>query len=156
MKLGTKIILSITLLLALAAFYGFAKAKRLMNVFEKITIKPVGFSNLDISLQRIRLNIDILFENPTNENFDVSGFGLVVLKSIDFYYDGVFIATAQIDLAQIDVAPNASLRVNDIPVIIPMTTAMQNLDLITNFNQNLISATAIVSIAGNQVVIDNN
>jgi hypothetical protein len=155
MKRNVKIIIAISAFLALVVLYGYTKAKTLIDVFEKVTITPVDFSNIDISLNRIGFNVNVLFENPTNEDFNVSGFGIAILKTVNFYYNGIFIASSTINLSQINVPQNNSIVVSNIPVEVPLSVILQNAAIIQNFNTNLVSASAIVSVAGNDFLIDN-
>lgn len=150
-----KLIIGFAVLLALAIYYGWNKAKKLMQVFEKITIEPVfgGVSNIDINLNRIKFDLDILLTNPTMDDFEVSGYGLAKLQTINLFYNKKFMATAAVPLTEISLPAKNQMVIKYIPIIVPTNFLIQNPEIVTNFDTAKLSVTGILEVAGNQIFI---
>lgn len=157
-----KIVISALVVLAFVAVWGFNKAKTLMAIFEKITIDPSRISKVDVSLNRIKFNIDVLLTNPTQEDFNVSGFGIATVKSVSIFYDGVYIATSNVDLSEISLPAINKIILHDIVVEVPqpLDFVANNLVLISNMFQDFkklnidkITTTATIQVAGQTIEI---
>lgn len=152
MKTSTKIIIGVVSLLALIAFYGYKKAMKLKDVFSKIDIKPTGFRNLKASLTDIRLDVDVVMINPTNEDFSVSGY-IANLKRLNFFYKGKFLATAKPEMAQISIPANNQLKITNIPVVLSTQAVLENTMEFLSFNINNLSVEAVIEVAGSEIYI---
>lgn len=160
MKLTTKkIVIAVAVFFAFVALYGYTKAKTLIGVFEKMTILPNDVSNIDISLERIKFNLDILLSNKANDDFDVSGYGLVTLKEVKVFYNNVYLATSTLNITGMVIPAQMNLIVEDIPVEIPKPLQFFAFNLpllygmIANFDPNKITVTATIDVAGNLIEI---
>jgi hypothetical protein len=154
---GKNIILPLAAILAFVLLYGYTKAKKLIGVFDKITIEPDKISFPDLSWTRIKFNIDIMLTNPTQESFDVSGYGVAKLKKIHLFWKGTYIATSTVNLVEISIPSNNQLTIHDIPVEIPTKFILQNVKLIQSmfddFDVKYLTTTGILEVAGNDIEI---
>jgi hypothetical protein len=157
-----KIIISIIVVLALFAIYGYNKAKTLLAVFDKMTIEPAGISNIDLSFKRIKFNLDVLLTNPTIEDFSVSGFGIASVKSISVFYDGIFVATSLVNITDISIPAENQIVLHDIVVEVPkpLEFVADNYPIISsmiadfnNFKISKITTTAVIEVAGQTIDI---
>lgn len=150
-------IVPIAVVLGFVVLYGISKAKTLIGVFDKITIEPDKISDPDLSWTRIRFKIDILLTNPTQESFDVSGFGVAKLKTIHLFWKGTYIATSIVNLVKISIPSNNQLTIHDIDVEIPTKFILQNMKLIksmiSDFDVKYLTTTGILEVAGNDIEI---
>lgn len=152
MKTSTKIIIGVVALLALIALYGYKKAMKLKEVFAKIDIKPTGFRNLKASLTDIRLDVDVVMINPTNDDFSVSAH-IANLKRLNFFYKGKFLATAKPEMTQISIPANNQLKITNIPVILSTQAVFENAMEFLSFNINKLSVEAVIEVAGSEIYI---
>jgi hypothetical protein len=152
MKTSTKIIIGIIAFLGLIAFYGYKKAMKLKALFEKITISPTGFRNLKASLTDIRLDVDVVFFNPTQDNFEVSGY-IATLNRLNFFYNGKYLATAKPLLDEISIPANNQLKISNIPVVLPTTSVVSYAMEFLNFDFNKLSVEAVIEVAGTEIFI---
>lgn len=159
MKRKSVIIIGIIIAIAVAFAISIAKAKALVRIFQQITIEPKGISGLKASLNRIEFGLDILLVNPSPEAFEVNGMGVAKLKEISVFYDGVFIAKTQINLTQISIPANNQLLIPKVPVTIdyPLQFLQANIalayEMVSNFNENKLSTTGIIQVAGQEISI---
>lgn len=152
LKTSTKIIIAVVSLLALISFYGYKKAMKLKALFEKLEIKPTGFRELKTSLTDIRLKIDIVFINPATEDFEVSGY-IAQLNRLNFFYKGVYLATAKASLSEISIPAKNELKISNIPVVLPTASVVANLVEFTIFDINKLSVEAVIEVAGTEFYI---
>jgi hypothetical protein len=149
-----KILLLSGLAIAGISFWGYQKVKKLQAIFDKMTIAPVGFSNVNVSLERIKFNIDVQISNPTDDDFDVSGSHFANLNKLQIFYKGKYIATAETKITSVSVPHKNSIIFHDIPVMVSTKTALNNLVNFLNFDTNDISVKGIVSILGNEYTLE--
>jgi hypothetical protein len=154
MTTGKKILIGSVLFLVLLSIYGYSKAKKLKAIFEQITLSPVGFRNLKVSLKDIRFNIDVEMKNPTSDNFDVSGY-IASLKRLNFFYKGGYLATAKPELNSISIPANNKVRISNIPVIVPTDSVLKYAVEFLNFDINKLDIEAVVDVAGSEFFIKN-
>ena len=146
------IILGSLIVLILIAIYGYNKALKLKAIFEKMQIMPIAIRNLKISLTDIRFITDVIMKNPTADDFDINGI-FVKLKRMNFFYNNVYMATTKNEITDISIPAHNELRINNISVVLPTTTILQNIMTITNFDINKLSVEAVVEIAGREIYI---
>lgn len=152
LKTRTKIVIGIVVLIALITFYGYRKAMKLKALFEKITISPSGFRNLKMSLTDIRLDVDVVFYNPTGDNFEVSGY-IATLNRLNFFYNGKYLATAKTSLDEISIPANNQLKISNIPVVLPTASVVAyTMDFLT-FDINKLTVEAVIEVAGTEIFI---
>lgn len=140
------------LLLGAVALFAYEKIERLKRVFENLIIRPKNFRELKVSLTNISFVVDLLITNPTNENFDVSGY-VATLRRVNFFYNGNYVGTAKPQISEIDIPAKNQLQLNNIPVVLPAKAILQNIMEITAFDLNKLSVEAVVSIAGTEYYI---
>jgi hypothetical protein len=107
---------------AFAIIYAKDTIDSALTVFEKITMKPSSFpkqlklweNNALYIPQKFSFNIDILISNPAFQEFYVTGFGVVTLKTISIYWKDFFIGTANLGLDEITVPPQSSFILKDV------------------------------------------
>lgn len=153
-----KIVISVLVLLALAILFGYNKAKKLIAIFDKMTIEPDDISEFDFNWQKITFKIDVLLTNPTADSFDVSGYGLAKLKKLNVFYKNVFLAsTNNFVITDISIPANDKLIIHKIPIEVPPKFLLENpalvTDLIENFDVNDFTTTAVLDILGNEISI---
>ncbi len=148
-----KILLFSGLALGGLALYGYNKAMNLKSIFDKMTISPDGFSGLDVSLERIKFNLDVKITNPTSEDFIVSGSAFADLKKLFIYYKGKYIATADVDLNQVSIPHNNSIVFHNIPVVVSSGTVLDNISSLIDFSMNDITITGQINFLGSQYLI---
>lgn len=152
LKTRTKIIIGVVVLITLITFYGYRKAMKLKALFEKITISPSGFRNLKMSLTDIRLDVDVVFYNPTGDNFEVSGY-IATLSRLNFFYNGKYLATAKPILSEISIPANNQLKISNIPVVLPTASVVAYAMDFLNFDLNKLTVEAVVEVAGTEIFI---
>lgn len=159
MTTGKKIMFSLAALVALVLYFGYQKSKKLIAVFEKMEISPNKISGLKINLNDLNFNLDLLFRNPTIDDFSVTGFGVAKLKEVDVYYDGVYLATSPINLTSISIPAQGSLIVHNVPVVVKnylkiiATNPALLTNIATNFNVGKVTTTARIEVAGQIIEI---
>lgn len=153
------VITGIVIFIVLLAVYGYNEAKKMIAVFDKMGIKPETVSNIDISLQRIKFNINIILSNASDDDFDVNGYGFVKLREVKVFYNNVYLATSTLNITGMVIPARMNLVVEDVPVEVPkpLVFVSRNLPLVygmmSNFDQNKISCTALIEVAGNLIEI---
>lgn len=152
LKTSTKIIIGVIVFIALISFYGYRKAVKLKALFEKITISATGFRNLKVSLNDIRLNVDVEMFNPTGDNFEVSGY-IATLSRLNFFYNGKYLATAKPQLSEISIPANNQLKISNIPVVLPTASVLAYATDFLTFDFNKLSVEAVIEVAGTEIFI---
>lgn len=138
--------------------YLIISAEKLMKmkaIFDKMTLKPFSLpSNIKFLNPNsygiptaISFNIDVKMENPTGDDFAVSG-QIATLKTIDISYDGKYIGTASVNLIEISVPNHNSIILHNINVVIPISNAINNISSLLNMDINKITVTGIVDVLG--------
>lgn len=151
-KTSTKIIIGVLFFVVLVSIYGYNKAMKLKSIFEKITISPTGFRNLSVALDKITFNVDVEMFNPSEDNFDVSGY-VVKLERLNFFYNGKYLATAKPQLSEISIPANNRIRINNIPVVLPTASVVAYAYEFVNFNFNKLTVEAVIGVAGREITI---
>lgn len=152
MKTGTKIIIGVGAFLLLVTYLGYAKAKKLQAIFDKILINVTGFRNLNASLTDIRFNVDIELTNPTGEDFSVNGY-FVTLTRLNFFYKGKYLATAKPQIETVLVPANNKLKISNIPVVLPTASVVAYAMEFLTFDINNLSVEAVIEVAGSEILI---
>ena len=106
--------------LVLTAFGVFKWAKnkqeQAVTVFSNMRIKPVGIRNVKIQSGYLRFNIDLELFNPSNENLDISGFGVVNISRFIIYFKNTLLGQSNLYLDNIQIQNNRSLTLKNIPI----------------------------------------
>lgn len=154
-----KVLISLAVILLLLAIYGWVKGNKVIAAYEKMTIEPYSISEPKISQESLKFKIDVLLSNPSNEDFDVDGFGIIYLKDITVFYDGVFIANSKVNLTKISIPANDQLVIHDIEVEVPKPLLFfaNNLaliyDMVQNFDESKITVNGVLNAAGQKITI---
>jgi hypothetical protein len=149
-----KILLLSGLAIAGISIWGYQKVKKLQAIFEKMTIQPIGFSNVNVSFERIKFNIDVEIVNPTNDDFDVTGSHFANLNKLLIFYKGTYIATADTKFTSVSVPHKNSIVFQNIPVEVSTKTAFNNVLNFLTFTTDDITIKGVVSILGNEYTIN--
>lgn len=155
MKTGTKIIITALAITGLVVWNEKKKYDHISDIFEKMTIKPYGaprnikFLNKNILglPSQIGFDIDVILENNSNYDLNVSGY-VAVLKTIELFYKGVHLGNAIVDINEISIPNKNTLIVHDVKVIANTADIIGNISNFQNINVNDISINAIVSVLG--------
>jgi hypothetical protein len=131
------------------------KIATLKNIFDKMTIVPVGISKLKINLTSISFLLDIKITNPTGDDFAISGFSVASLRKLNIFYKGNYLGSAAANITEISIPKQNELIIHDIPVEVATQAILQNIMTITNISINDITIEAVVSVAGNEYKIAN-
>jgi hypothetical protein len=153
MKTSTKIAVGIGIAIAISVGIAYNKIQKLKKTFEKITIEPINLRNVKITQGNINFNVDVLFFNPTSENFSIKGY-VVNLKSVKFFYKGQYIATANAVFSEISIPANNQLVVKNIPVSAPVLSVLQNVVSLIDFKVQDLKVVAVIEIAGKEFIIE--
>ena len=120
-----------------------------------------GVSNVDISFSqkpKVTFNMDLKVINPSETDFTASGGGLINLKKIDVLSQSYnLLATVKPNMTELDLPPNGSTVLEDLPVEIPVSKLGNLLDsFITGLDvdKNQFNLRLKVVVAGNEFVID--
>lgn len=147
-----KIVIGSAILIGALAFIGWRKVEKLKRIFEQLQIKPTSVRSLKISLTDIRFDVDILFSNPTNEVFDISGY-VASLVRLNFFYSNNYIGTAKPVVTEITIPAQNQLLFKNIPVVLPTSAILNNLMALTAFDVNKLEVEAVIQIAGKEYFI---
>lgn len=138
--------------LALLGVLAYNKVQKLKRVFESLKIEPKNIKNLKISLTSITFTTDILFVNPTNEDFLVSGY-VASLKRLNFFYSGKYIATIKPVINEISIPANNQLLFKNLPVVLPTAEILGSIMELTAFDINKLTIEAFIDVAGSEYSI---
>lgn len=152
MKTGTKIVIGITIFLFFLGVYGYRKAIKLKNLFDKIEIMPSGLRNLKVSSSRVSFEISVTLTNPTTDNFELNGY-LVKLERLNFFYKGKYLATAKPALSSITILAQNQLEIKNVPVVLPTATVVANTLEFLNFDMANLTVEAVLDVAGSEYYI---
>lgn len=153
MKTSTKIAIGLFIILGVTVGLAINKIKKLKETFEKITIEPINVRNIKINSGNLNFNVDVLFINPTLNDFNVKGY-IVNLKQLKFFYKGQYIATASAVFSEISIPANNQLIIKNIPVTAPVVNVLQNIVNLIDFKAENLGVVAIVEIAGKEFTIE--
>ncbi|WDO13049.1 hypothetical protein MH928_17220 [Flavobacterium sp. WW92] len=130
------------------AILGAAKVKNLADIFDKMSIKPVGIRKISfLNLSSTKFNLDVRLVNPTNQAFSVNGV-VATLTRLVIYYKGKYLAEADLNISEIEVPANGSVVISDIPVTADNLAALEVLFDFGNLNMKNLEITATVSALG--------
>jgi hypothetical protein len=131
------------------------KIMKMKAIFEKMTLKPFSIpkniklinpNNYGIPTT-ISFDIDVKMENPTGDDFAVSG-QIATLKTINISYDGKFIGTANVSIIEISVPNHNSIILHDVHVEVGISNALSNLSSLMNMDINKTSITGVIDVLG--------
>lgn len=127
MKRGTLLIAGGVALLFLG-YQAKRKVERLAAIFSSMTIKPYGLPRdvKLVGLKNLSFVTDIILENPTAEDFSVSGY-IAVLESISVHYRDRYLGSALVDVEEVSVPANRTLVLHDLKVTIATGEILDNL-----------------------------
>ncbi|QEE49635.1 hypothetical protein FUA48_08575 [Flavobacterium alkalisoli] len=147
------IIIAASIALAGIAIIGYNKVKTLKAIFDQMTIEPSGIRNFKYTVSKITFNLDITITNPTQEAFSVSGASLASLKRVMVYMGDKFIGMATVNLDAIEIPPQASLTVKNIPLEVATENAIGLLS-VQNLSLDIFNIMAVVDVFGNEYTIE--
>lgn len=154
MKPSTKKVLLVGGLFAAGlSVLAYNKAKNLSGIFDQMTIRPHGIpKNIKINLTQITFDIDIVLNNPTGQDFAVSGY-VATLSQVMVYFKGKFLGVANVLIDDISVPRYDSLVLKNIPVTVATSTILSNIMTIYDQLQSTtamsdIKFTAVVDVLG--------
>lgn len=131
----------------------------LKDVFSKMKIWPSDISNFKITLSEISFNLDFMIQNPTNESFAVTGASIVRLKRVTAFKNGVYLGQAEVNLAEIEIPANSTIKLENLPFKLSLQSVLNNLANITNFDVTALttglSIEAVVDFLGQEYVIES-
>lgn len=115
------------LLLTAGIAYGFKKkVDQTMLAAESFDIIPMGLpKNLRISNMKLMFNIDIKIINKSPIHVDVSGFNLAKLKALHIYYKGIKLASANVELDQLNLNSGTGVEIKNLPIEISLAEILQ-------------------------------
>jgi len=121
--------------LAIAGILAFTANKVIVMkaVFDKMKIWPSNIRNFKISLTEISFSLDFMIQNPTNQNFSVTGGSLVKIKRVSAYRNGKFIGVAEVNLKEIDIPAESTVNLDNLPFKISIQNVLDNLATISDF-----------------------
>jgi hypothetical protein len=153
MKNGKKILFGVIAIISLFAIYGYKKAKDMADIFAKITVKPNSLpKDVKINFNTISFTIDILMENPTVDDFAVTGY-IATLSKVKVFYKQKYLGEAKVNIYEISVPGKGQLILHDIPVVLPVDNILSNATDFLNLNINDLTFTGIIDVAGNEFEI---
>lgn len=157
-----KIILAVALLGVGLSILASEKIDKLKAIFSQMTIKPyklpqnIKFGNpnsLGIP-QTVSFTIDIIIQNPTADDFAVTGY-VATLTDINVYYKGMYVGTAKVQLSEISTPAHNSLVLHNIPIELNTIDFLTNVTDFTKININDLDFTAKVDVLGISYEIGN-
>lgn len=143
-------------LIAIIAF-GFVKAKKLKEIFDKMTITPASFpKGLDINFNenRIKFKIDIRLTNPTKEDFNANGF-IAKLSKVKVFYDNKYLGVSTVNISDISIPHQNEIILHDIDVVVDFSNAVDILLSLSNFSTDKLSFSGVIEVAGVEYEIVN-
>lgn len=153
MTTGKKILIGAIVLIGLIAIYGYNKAVAMKAVFDKIIIKPNSLPrNIKINLNTVEFIIDILLQNPSSDDFAVSGY-VATLTKINVFYKNNFIGQSVVNIDEISVPAKDTLVLHDIQVVLQVDNLLSYAADFLQPNINDFSFTGVVSVLGNEYEI---
>lgn len=133
----------------------YSKTQRLIQIFENMTIKPSGLpKKVKIDLQNISFDIDIVLQNPTGEDFAVSG-GVATLRKLAVYYKGQFLAVANTNVQSVSVPSYDKMILHDITVVVPTTQLLSVIgsQSLSNVSVNDITVVGTIEAFGTYITV---
>lgn len=146
--------------LAVAGIIAFTANKVIVlkAVFDKMKIWPTNIKNFKISLTEISFSLDFNIQNPTNQNFSVTGASIVRIKRVSAYRNGTFIGVAEVNLTEIDIPANSVVPLQNLPFKISVQSVLDNLATLSDFTvaslMTGLTIEAVVEVLGTDYVIE--
>jgi len=153
MKTGTKIALAVVGFLGISGYLAYQKSMKLVEVFQNMTMKIVGLSNIKASWTNITFNINVYFHNPTAYDFEISGFGVAKLTRLQLFVKGKYFGEANVNISEISIPSRNELIIYDLPVTVATSQILQNIISLDTLSLNDLSAKAYFDIAGKEIEI---
>lgn len=152
-----KIVIGAGILAIAGYFYLEQRVKKIIEQFEFVRIYPVAFKKLDAKWNDgkpfVTFNLDLKLVNPTAQYFSAQ-LTAVTLKRILFYdKKNMLLGSANVNVKAINIAPNSSTIIPNVPVQMDLQTAITNVLgalNVSNFNSSDIRIEVIVSILGTE------
>lgn len=134
---GKNILILIGLFIAGSIALGYKKVTDLQDTFFKLTTAPYYFKNVRVGISEIKFDLDVIFKNPTLNDFYVTGSVFATLNKLHIIYQGKVIGIATLDLTELSIPANGQTVISDIPVTIPTASVLANImnlpDIMANF-----------------------
>ena len=151
-----KVLIASGIALAGMAFLGYQKVQNLKSVFDRMTIRPSGLSNIKvIGLSTLRFDLSIKITNPTNEAFSVSGISLATFKRIMVYRKGEYLGMATINLGEIEIPAGQTIEIKNVPFEAATINVLKNLLTIESLSIDQLTMVAVVEVLGTEYTIEN-
>jgi hypothetical protein len=149
---GKNILILIGLFIAGAVTLGYQKVTDLQDTFYKLTTAPYFFKNVRVGISEIKFDLDVIFKNPTPNDFYVTGSVFATLNKLHIMYQGKLIGIATLNLTELSIPANGQTVISNIPVTIPTSSVLANVmnlpDVMANF-----TIVAFVDILGTEYQI---
>lgn len=151
------ILIGASLLLVGFAVYGKQKVSQIQAIFDQMTIKPVGFSNVNFSIKAatLSLNLDIKLSNNTVDGLYVTGLSLASLDRLIIYYKGILLGEANVNIGEISIPAYSYIVLNDIPVTVDAINILDQGLALLSFNINDLTIVGEISALGTTYQIAN-
>ena len=96
--------------------------------------------------------------NPTAIDLGVTTLGIVKIKQVQFYStaSGNLIGTANVNISNIDIKPKNHKIIRDIPAVIPVSNALNNIDLFLGKGSDSLKVILIIESFGKQIKLNTN
>lgn len=148
------ILIASGLFIGAAAAFGYQKVKNLQAIFDKMSIKPVDISGLNVGAVRIKFKLDIKIVNPTNEYFSVSGASVARLKTLSIFRNGDYLGTANLDLEEIDIPANSYKLLKYVPFEVDTLNLVTNIFSMASVDISQLTIVATVDVLGTEYIIE--
>jgi hypothetical protein len=132
----------------------YQKVQTLIQIFDRMTIKPSGISGFVPGLVQIRFKLDFKITNPTNEAFSVTGASIARLKKIVAYYNGQYMGMAELNLEAIEIPARSFTVLKEIPFTVSTQNLLSNLLTATDLDLNKLTLLAGIEVLGKEYIIE--
>lgn len=149
-SLSTKTIVigGVTTLVVAGMITAGVKASRVKGIFDLMEIAPEHASKFKIDIDNLKFNLDVKLTNNSDDDLFMTGAGIASLRSIRIYYAGTYMATADVDMHEIEIAGKKSLIIKNIRVAVDWTTVLVTIKEIVKFDLEKIGIIGIVEALG--------
>ena len=79
------------------------KALNMKAIFDQMKIWPSNISNFNLNLTKMSFDLDFAIQNPTNEDFSVTGANIVRIKRVTAFRNGTYLGETNVDLTEINI-----------------------------------------------------
>jgi len=135
------------------AIAGASKVKNLFDTFQQMTAKPNGFpKKIKGTFTSLSFEIGIKIDNPTDQEFSVSGV-IATLTKVIVYYKGRLIGVSQIRISELDVPAFGSTVIPNVPIVVLNSEILRLLPLIDALNLNDLKINVAIEVLGNEYFI---